>query len=105
AVEWLRNQRGEVIPPFQLVARQSWLGNSKRYWNCGEPSYRNVLAFDMDVLHGPIYCQHCHEHLAVAAHIDDGVVSGAKALTAESARSLFGREPEDLETAIINDDG
>jgi hypothetical protein len=64
-----------------------------------------VLAFDMDPYRGAIHCQHCQEHLAVAAHIQEGIVRGAKAMTAADARALFGREPDNLPPAIVDEEG
>jgi hypothetical protein len=104
-VVWLRNDSGEVLPPFRIVSRKNALGGINEYWNCGEPQYLNLLAFDNDAQRGPIQCQGCGEPLAVAAHIEAGKVAGAKTMTAAEARALFKRDPDDLGIALINDDG
>jgi hypothetical protein len=96
AVEWLRDAAGNVIPPLQRVSCKTSLGGVSEFWNCGERHYQNVLAFDNDTQRGPIHCGKCGEHLAVAAHIENGVVVGTKTLLAADAHA---------EHAIINDDG
>jgi hypothetical protein len=79
-------------------------------WNCGDPSYRDVLLFDVlfdsDVFTKDTHCPNCNTPIAAGmAKVCDGVFEGIYALTDSGANSLLGASRGKADIVVVRDDG
>jgi hypothetical protein len=98
-VEWLTDLNGAVVPPF------SYLG---RYWNCGEPQFRNVIALDLNMwVDGyPTRCPTCGTTVAgSAAVVRDGVFREILVLTEAEHDRILGASAGKADIVIVREDG
>jgi len=104
SVDWLRDGKGEIVPPFELRE----MGKRSRKWNCGEPQFQELILFDVlfdaDVLTQNVRCPTCNLRIAAGiAVMNGGRFKEIRALTDEGVNSILGASRSRANIVIVRD--
>jgi hypothetical protein len=103
-VNWLTDRSGVIVEPFTFRSCGDRLSN----WNCGDPQYRNLILFDLDIVWGDSegLCLHCKTELAaMVAIVRQGVFHEVRALLKDDYDAILGGVRGKVDIVIIREDG
>jgi hypothetical protein len=104
AVRWLTLPSGDTLPPFRSVPDRR---DHVDHWNYGEPTFREVIAFEIDPHEPEFICKHCGERYAhAAAVVSEGrFIGGIVYKTRDEVIYEFGATPDEFEVVTRMPDG